>query len=364
MTDITMTRAAPVRAELEQQPRRTERIHAALNRIANPERVRPVLVGTGALGWIAFSLIAVLVPDNVNLPMSETGSIAAADPFTLVTGLVIAAVWLVLWGLTAANSQLGAWARHRVSHSAAWVLGSAVWLLFWELSTAKTGLLSPPYFAAPQQILDGMWRDRALLAESLGDSLLLLLVGFTVGLVAGLITGMTMGWSKLVNYWVHPILIFIGPVPSLAWVPIVFALSPSAYSGALFMIALSVWFPISVLTRSGIISVPRSYYDVAQTLGAKSWFLVLRVSLPAALPSIFTGAFMALPASFVSLTVAEQFGVNAGLGWYLNYKKSWGDFSGLYGGLVVLIGVCGVTLTLLSVARTHVLHWRKELTRW
>ena len=66
----------------------------------------------------------------------------------------------------------------------------------------------------------------------------------------------------------------------------------------------------------------------------------------------------------MSLTVAENFGVNAGLGWYLNFKKSWGDFSGLYGGLVVLIAVCGLALTLLSVARNHVLRWEKELTRW
>ena len=255
---------------------RAERIRADLDRVANPERVKPAVIGSGILAWIAFSFVAVFVPDNVDLPMSDTGAIAAANPFTFVAGLVVAAVWLVLWGLAGAHGRVGAWARHRVSHGAAWLLGSAVWLLFWELTTAKTGWLRPPYFAAPQQILNGIWADRGLLAESLGNSLLL--------------TGVTIGWFQSANYWVHPILIFIGPVPALAWVPIVFAVFPTAYTGAVFMIALSVWFPISVLTRSGILSVPRSYYDVAQTLGAKNWFLVLRISLPSALPSIFTGA--------------------------------------------------------------------------
>ena len=91
---------------------------------------------------------------------------------------------------------------------------------------------------------------------------------------------------------------------------------------------------------------------------------MLRVSLPAALPSIFTGAFMALGASFVSLVIAEDFGVNSGLGWYLNWQKTWGNFPALYAGLVTLVAVCGVLLTLLFRLRTWVLRWERELTRW
>ena len=119
-----------------------------------------------------------------------------------------------------------------------------------------------------------------------------------------------------------------------------------------------------MLTRAGIVSVPRSYYDVTQTLGAGRRFMLLQVALPAALPSVFTGAFMALGISFVSLTVAENFGVNSGLGWYLKWQKSWGDFPGLYGGIVVLVLGCGVLLTLLLRLRSWALRWEKELTRW
>ena len=183
-------------------------------------------------------------------------------------------------------------------------------------------------------------------------------------MIAGVTTGVVIGWWQTANYWVHPILMFLGPVPTLAWVPIIFVLFPTAYSGAVFLIALSVWFPLTVVTRAGIVSIPKSYFDVAQTLGARDRFLVLRVSLPGALPSIFTGAFMGLCASFVSLTVAENFGVNSGLGWYLNWKKGWGDFTGVYAGIVVLVVVCGVLLSLLFRLRDWSLRWEKELTRW
>jgi len=368
MADIVQTAAvsSPHRAEAAAAPvpERQARIHSALERIANPERVYPVTVGAGIAAWLVFAALSKFVPNNVELPMSATGSIDQTTGFVVLVALAVAVLWAAVWVLGSVPGPARAWAVRHLTRDAKWVLGAGIWFVFWEFTTAKTSLLAPPYFDAPQQILTSLWTERGILAESLGSSLLLLAAGFAVGLVAGLATGVTIGWFQAANYWVHPILIFIGPVPSLAWVPIVFVLFPTTYSGAVFMIALSVWFPITVLTRAGILSVPRSYYDVAQTLGAKGWFLVARVSLPAALPSIFTGAFMALGASFVSLTVAENFGVNAGLGWYLNYMKGFGNYPGLYAGIVVLVVVCGAALTLLFRLRNFVLRWEKELTRW
>ena len=368
ITTVAAAAAALAADRTAAPPHRTvqgaARIHAALEKVIHPVQVNPILLGAGILGWIVFSVATLVVPDSPELPLRDLTAVQSAAPFTAAFGVVVAAVWAVLWASSGLRGRVGSWAARRVSHSAAWLFGSALWAIFWQLSTAKTNMLATPYFAAPQEIFDRLWSNRVVLAESVGNSLQLLAIGFVLGLVAGLTTGLVIGWWQAANYWVHPILMFLGPVPTLAWVPVIFVLFPSAYSGAVFLIAVSVWFPITVLTRAGILSVPRSYYDVTQTLGAKNGFLVFRVSLPAALPSIFTGAFMALGASFVSLAVAENFGVNSGLGWYLNWQKSWGDFPALYAGIVVFIAVCGILLTLMLRLRTWVLRWERELTRW
>ncbi|MGB4777818.1 ABC transporter permease [Microbacterium sp.] len=340
------------------------RIHAALEKVIHPVRIDPLVLTLGILSWIAVAAVSAFVPNHPQLPLRDVQYIERANAASIVIALLIAVGWAVLWAVSRTRGRIGAWAYARAAHGAAWLLGSGVFFLFWIFSTSKTLLFSPPYLIAPQEILERLWDSRDLLWRSLVSSLGLLATGFVVGLVAGLATGIVIGWYQWANYWVHPILIFIGPVPALAWVPIVFVLSPSSFAGAVFMIALSVWFPITVLTRAGILSAPRSYFDVAQTLGAKSWFLVFRVSLPAALPSIFTGAFMALGSSFATLVVAENFGVNSGLGYFLNWKKGFGDFPGLYAGIIVLVVVCGLALTLLFRIRNHVLRWEKELTRW
>ena len=62
---------------------------------------------------------------------------------------------------------------------------------------------------------------------------------------------------------------------------------PSSWSASTFLIALATGFPVTVLTWSGVASVSNAYYDVARTLGARPWFLVLKVAIPAALPHVF-----------------------------------------------------------------------------
>lgn len=360
----TADAAARAQAPTDSTPEGRARIHAALQKVTHPVTIPPVVLSAGIVSWVAVAALSAFVPDDPDLPLRDAEYIARANPAFIAISLLVAAFWAALWAISRSRGRIGTWAYGRAAHGAWWLLGSGVYFLFWIFTTSKTLLFAPPYLIAPQEILERLWDSRGMLAHSLGNSLFLLGTGFLVGLIAGLATGITIGWFQAANYWVHPILVFIGPVPALAWVPIVFVLSPSSFAGAVFMIALSVWFPITILTRAGILSAPRAYFDVAQTLGARSAFLVFRVSLPAALPSIFTGAFMALGSSFATLVVAENFGVNSGLGYFLNWKKSFGDFPGLYAGIVVLVVVCGLALTLLFRIRNHVLRWEKELTRW
>jgi len=153
-------------------------------------------------------------------------------------------------------------------------------------------------------------------------------------------------------------------VPTLAWIPIVFLMFPNTFWAAVFLISITVWFPVTVLTNAGIRSVPKSYFDVCQTLGASPKFLVLKVSLPAALPNIFDGIFMALPTAFVTLTIAETLGVNSGLGWYINWKKGWSAYPAMYSAIAIMVILCGTLLTVELAIRNRVLAWQKDLTRW
>ncbi|NYF13168.1 NitT/TauT family transport system permease protein [Pseudoclavibacter sp. JAI123] len=339
--------ASATRAEIELRLAQTHK----------PETVKHGLVIAGIVSWAAFAAATLALPDRTDVVVEATG-------LTGTLGALVALAWALSYGLSFTSSRAAKSLRQRLSTGVPWLLATGLWFLTWELTTAKSTALPRPYFTPPQQVLGILIEDRVILAESVGNSLLLLTIGLVIGLLAGLVTGVTSGWSKTFNYWQNPFLQIFGPLPSVAWTAIVFVVFPTAYAAAVFLIAVSVWFPVAVLTRAGIIGIPRSYYDVAQTLGASRASLITRVALPGALPDILTGLFMALGVSFVSLTVAENFGVQSGIGWYINWQKGWGDYTSVYAGILVLVALCSGLLAFLGVVRARLLRWQKGLTRW
>ncbi|CAB3902516.1 MULTISPECIES: ABC transporter permease [Achromobacter] len=276
-----------------------------------------------------------------------------------------AALALALLLLLAAAPGAGQLRAVRALHRAGpWLAALAVAVGAWEIATAKLALLPSPFFAPPQSLIEVYVSDYKRLADSLANSLWLLANGFLLGAAAGFLTGVAIGWSRGLGYWVHPVLRFLGPVPSTALLPMAFFFFPSSWSAAVFLIALATWFPVTVLTWSGVAGVNRAYYDVARTMGANEWFLVLRVAIPAALPQVFVGLFMGLGASFSVLVAAEMMGVKSGLGWYLSWAQGWASYANMYGALIVMALVFSGLITLLFLGRDRLLAWQKGVVKW
>lgn len=317
----------------------------------------PASLRTGGIGllagltWFAFGLSALAWPDVGDWSQTQNLSYAA-----FAVGAAVAI--LSLGG--AAFGKLG----EGVSRRTPWFLALGLFLTVWEVATAKFAWLPLPFFPPPQAILEVFTDDLPKLWASVFASVKLQLGGYAIGAIVGFVTGVSIGWSRAVGYWIHPVLRFIGPLPATAWLPIAFFTFPSSWSASTFLIALATGFPVTVLTWSGVASVSNAYYDVARTLGAKPSFLVLKVAIPAALPHVFVGLFMGLGSSFAVLVVAEMIGVKAGLGWYLQWAQGWAAYANMYAALIVMSLLCSGAITLLFRVRDWLLVWQKGVVKW
>jgi NitT/TauT family transport system permease protein len=254
--------------------------------------------------------------------------------------------------------------RRWMHHMFPIIAGAIVLLSIWEVITAGFHLLPLPYFPGPAAVLQSMLNDRALLFESTWHSLILLLGGYAVGVIVAVITGVCIGWFAQARYWGMPLLKVIGPIPATAWIPLAMVISPSAIWSAVGLIALAVWFPVTMLTVSGISNTRASYLDVARTLGASRGYLIFRVAIPAAMPNIFIGLFMGLGASFLTLVVAETVGVKSGLGWYVSWAQGWAEYGKVYAALIIMAAFFSTIMTLLFKVRDRVLVWQKGVIKW
>jgi NitT/TauT family transport system permease protein len=235
---------------------------------------------------------------------------------------------------------------------------------FWELITAKFAWMPQPFFPGPDQVFGALIEDRGLLLKSTQQSLVLLLSGYATGVVAGVVTGVLIGWFGRVRYWGMPAMKLIGPIPATALVPLAMVLFTNTYPRGTALIAWAVWFPVTMLTTSGIANCPVSYLDVARTLGAGRLYLIFRVAIPSALPSMFVGVFMGLLVSFLALLVAESVGVENGLGFYIKWQQGYAEYAKVYAAIAIMAVFFSGLLTLLFRARDWVLVWQKGVIKW
>lgn len=235
-----------------------------------------------------------------------------------------------------------------------------VLLMAFDLLTLKLAILPLPYFAWVDRIMNSMLEDKSFLLESTLASLKLLFTGYFIGAILGIICGIFAGYSKKVDYWLDPFLKLLGPIPTTTWIPVVMVLSTSLFGGAVFIIALGVWFQTTLATMTGIKNVDSSFYEAAKTLGASEYELVTKIAIPSASPNIFQGLISAMSSACTSIIVAEMLGVESGLGWYITWKSSWADYSSMYGAIILLALNFIIVNIILKKISNRVLVWQKE----
>lgn len=243
------------------------------------------------------------------------------------------------------------------------IAASFVLLSVLNILTAKTAILPVMLFPSFDNILSVFAESSALMVKCVLHSVRLLFTGIFFGVLAGFFTGVGLGFSRRFNYWVNPLIKIIGPIPATAWIPIALVVFPGTFGASVFIVALSVWFPVLLLTSSGIQNVPNAYFEVGKTLGAGRFYQIFRIAIPAALPNIFQGLFFGICSSFIALMTAEMFGAKAGIGWFINMEKELAEFKGVYAGLILIAVFCSVILKILFLAKDKTLRWQKGLVK-
>lgn len=254
--------------------------------------------------------------------------------------------------------------KEHVYEKAPLITGFIVFLAFLNFVTTKTLWLPILYFPSLDRIVGLLVEQRMFLLQNILSSFQLLIVGFLYGAIVGFLTGLALGYNKKVGYWLNPITKVIGPIPTTAWIPLALSIFPTTYGANVFLIAFAVWFPVTLMTSSGIQGISNVNFEVARTLGASTRYQILHIAIPAAMPSIFLGVFYGTVSSFATLMAVEMNGNSSGIGWYICWQKSVMMYDGVYAGLILIALICSLTLTVLFRLRDRVLVWQKGVIKW
>ena len=193
---------------------------------------------------------------------------------------------------------------------------------------------------------------------SVAASLKRLAAGYALGAGIGIVVGLVMGSWRGARRTLEPLVEFLRAVPAIAIVPAALVILGTGDSMRVAVIAFGVCFTVLVNTLQGVRAVSPEVRDTAAMLQARPVERLVRIYVPAALPSIVAGLRVALSIGLVMLVISEFVGEgDAGLGRYIVFQQSQYNVQEVYGGIVFL-GLLGYALNaLFLLAERHVLAW-------
>ncbi|MGQ0622840.1 MAG: ABC transporter permease [Panacagrimonas sp.] len=154
-----------------------------------------------------------------------------------------------------------------------------------------------------------------LLWEDTGASLKRLGLGLGISALIGLMLGVAAGAIPLFSAPLSPMLRLLAMIPPLAILPILFIVFGLDELSKVVLIVIGVAPCIARDLEGHARQIPQEMLVKAQTLGANTWTLILRVVLPQLLPRLLISLQLLLGSAWLFLVSAEAIASTDGLGY-------------------------------------------------
>jgi NitT/TauT family transport system permease protein len=153
-----------------------------------------------------------------------------------------------------------------------------------------------------------LWTDTAA-------SLRRLAIGLGVATAAGLCFGLTLGLVPTAGATLGTLVAVLSMIPPMAILPILFIVFGLGELSKVVLIVIGVT-PFLIRDLSlAVTALPREQMVKAQSLGASTWQIAIRVVLPQIMPRLIEAVRLSLGPAFLFLISAEAIAADVGLGY-------------------------------------------------
>lgn len=174
-----------------------------------------------------------------------------------------------------------------------------------QMAEAMAALLFRPDPLSGQLLF---WADTLASLQRLG-------LGLGISTLSALLVGLVLGALPPVRATFGPLVTGIAVIPPIALLPILFIAFGLGETAKVALIVIGIA-PFMIRDIAAhVAALPREQIVKAQTLGASSWQLMLRVALPQAMPRLIQAVRLSLGPAWVFLISAEAIASDVGLGY-------------------------------------------------
>lgn len=199
------------------------------------------------------------------------------------------------------------------------------------------------------------------LSGEIGVTLHAYLEGLAIAILIGVTAGVLIGSSRTLLDASSVVIEVLRPIPAVALIPLAIVFfGPFGIAAHRFVVAFAAVWPILINTIYGVRGSDRMLHDVARVSGVGRFGRLLRVTLPAALPSILSGIRVSAAIALVVCVTAEFRTGAGGIGDYMDDRWQLLQIPELYAA-VVLVALIGFAVNVgLRAVQRRTLFWAGE----
>jgi NitT/TauT family transport system permease protein len=224
------------------------------------------------------------------------------------------------------------------------ILSFALAVLIWELGARVMGY-NRQVLPGPVSVLQSLFElisNGSLLKHTVA-SLYRVTVGFYMAVLFGIPLGILLGRWETAKYFINPVVGFLRPISPLAWIPLAMLWFGIGDKPAVFLIFLSSFFPMVVSTTVAVQSINPVYFQVASNFNFTNVERIVKIILPAIIPSIVTALRLTVTIAWLVVVAAEMIAVQSGLGYLILDSRNSLRMDYVLDGMLV-IGLIGLFL--------------------
>jgi NitT/TauT family transport system permease protein len=192
-------------------------------------------------------------------------------------------------------------------------------------------------------VLVALWRSTlsGVLPARTWNSLQTLLTGYALGIGLGVVITTAAITTRLGSDLLATLTAMFNPLPAIALLPLALLWFGLGSGSVLFVLAHSVLWPFALNTHAGYQAVSETLRLAGRNCGLPPLQYVIRVLMPAALPSIIAGLKISWAFGWRTLIAAElvfgAYSSGGGVGWFIFEKRNDLKIPDVFAGLLVIV---------------------------
>jgi NitT/TauT family transport system permease protein len=239
------------------------------------------------------------------------------------------------------------------------IVGTALILLAWHFYVVIMRV-PPVVLPGPWEVAVSLVENAEILMSEAWITLLECIYGFLLAMGIGIPIAVVMTYSRVANQMFYPLLVASQSIPKVAIAPILLVWFGTGIESKLAMAFVIAFFPAVVDTATGLRSTSPDLLELARSLQCSRLQTFFKIQLPSALPSIFSGAKIAVTLAVIGAVIGEFIGSNEGLGNLLLTANSQLNSGLVWAALVVLSGLGMLLYGAVVLAERIMMPWAPD----